>query len=87
MTLVALLCSVSALASGGGIYAEAAGGASSTDSTGFVARGTSAEWGIGGYVGNYRHTFRYGKYWRANHPPTPPIQLYNGASGRRWPLS
>ncbi|MBW2258295.1 MAG: hypothetical protein JRI25_27365 [Deltaproteobacteria bacterium] len=53
-----------ALASGGGIYLEAAGGASTTDSTGFIARGSAFEFGFGGYGGNYRSTFRYGKYWR-----------------------
>lgn len=58
------LWAATALAGGGGLYGEIAGGAASTDSTGFVARGTSFETGIGAYYGTYRHTFRYGKYWR-----------------------
>jgi len=53
-----------ALASGGGAYLEMAGGAATTDATGFIARGSALELGFGGYGGNYRSTFRYGNYWR-----------------------
>jgi hypothetical protein len=53
-----------ALASGGGAYMELAGGAATTDATGFIARGSALEFGFGGYGGNYRSTFRYGQYWR-----------------------
>ncbi len=62
--MIALLLVNAALAGGGGLYVQSVGGAATTDSTGFIARGVATGAGIGAYWGDYRGTFRYGRYWR-----------------------